>query len=99
MVYFKSLGDAVTYAKKYYLETGYTVWFDHEKKMYYVISKQNKEQKGDNYETEKRICTGHRSSDVSNALPLDKCRRSSGYAIYNKYMLAVWKINKSKEEK
>lgn len=39
MVYFRNLGDAVEYAKKYYLETGYTVWFDHEKKMYYVISK------------------------------------------------------------
>ena len=39
MVYFKSLGDAVTYAKRWYLETGYTVWFDHEKKMYYVMSK------------------------------------------------------------
>lgn len=39
MVYFRNLGDAVTYAKKYYLETGYTVWFDNEKKMYYVIGK------------------------------------------------------------
>ena len=39
MVYFKSLDEAVTYAKKCYRETGYTVWFDHEKKMYYVMSK------------------------------------------------------------
>ena len=39
MVYFKSLGDAVEYAKKCYRETGYTVWYDNEKKMYYVIGK------------------------------------------------------------
>jgi len=37
MIYFKSLDDA--YAKKYYLETGYTLWYDNEKKMYYVIGK------------------------------------------------------------
>ena len=59
MIYFRDLDDAVTYAKKYYLETGYTVWFDHEKKIYYVISKQNKEQKGDNYETTEKSYTGH----------------------------------------
>lgn len=39
MVYFRNLGDAVEYAKKYYRETGYTVWYDNEKKMYYVMSK------------------------------------------------------------
>lgn len=39
MVYFRSLDEAVTYAKKCYLETGYTVWYDNEKKMYYVIGK------------------------------------------------------------
>ena len=39
MVYFKSLDEAVTYAKKWYRETGYTVWYDNEKKMYYVMSK------------------------------------------------------------
>lgn len=39
MVYFKHLGEAISYAKKHYLETGYTVWFDNEKRMYYVICK------------------------------------------------------------
>jgi hypothetical protein len=39
MIYFRNLDDAVTYAKKYYRETGYAVWFDDEKKMYYVIGK------------------------------------------------------------
>lgn len=39
MIYFKNLDEAVTYAKKHYRETGYTVWFDDEKKMYYVIGK------------------------------------------------------------
>ena len=59
MVYFRNLDDAVTYAKKDYRETGYTVWFDHEKKMYYVMSKQNKKQNGDNYETTEKSYTGH----------------------------------------
>ena len=39
MVYFRNLDDAVIYAKKHYRETGYTLWFDDEKKMYYVIGK------------------------------------------------------------
>ena len=55
MVYFKSLDEAVTYAKKCYLETGYTGWYDNEKKMYYVIGKQ----RGDNHETTEKSCAGH----------------------------------------
>lgn len=39
MIYFKYLDDAVTYAKKYYREQGYTVWYDNERKMYYVVAK------------------------------------------------------------